>query len=163
MSSKTNGFTQGTVLKVAYVELAFTSSVMLARLALNIMRPKRLTPSDYFVFVAFAVFVTKCSLYIAVSPYMQRVYGVLNGETQLYPELNKDKVIMTKMIFAAFCLFWPILWAVKFSLLFLYRRLLTGVSRRYPVTWWCIATLCLVVSAVCSSTQYSLTDAYYVW
>ena len=55
MSTQTNGFAQGTVLRVAYSMLAMTSSVILARVGLNVLRPKGLTASDYFVFLAFSV------------------------------------------------------------------------------------------------------------
>lgn len=146
MSTRTNGFAQGTVLKVAYSMLGLTSSVVLARIGLNIAKPKRLTASDYFVFAGFAFYVTKCALYIAVSPYMQRVYGVVNGEIAPYPELVHDAVVMTKMVFAAFNLFWGVLWAIKCSLLLLYRKLLVGLSRCYTIVWWGIVGICVLVS-----------------
>ncbi|KAH6872353.1 hypothetical protein BKA58DRAFT_468154 [Alternaria rosae] len=143
MSAKTNGFAQGTVLKVAYSMLGLTSSVVLARIGLNIIRPRRLTASDYFVFVAFAIYVTMCALYIALSPYMQRVYAVSNGETPPYSELKHDSMLMAKMVFIAFCMFWAVLWSIKLSLLLLYRRLLNGISPRWTFVWWCIAGICL--------------------
>jgi hypothetical protein len=146
MSAKTNGFAQGTVLKVVYSMLGLTSSVILARVGLNILKPKRLTASDYFVFIAFGLYVSKCALYISVSPYMQRVYAVANGKIPPYDGLMQDRVIMAKMVFAAFCIFWMVLWCIKFSLLLLYRRLLIGVSERYTIVWWSITGICLVVS-----------------
>jgi hypothetical protein len=148
MSAKTNGFAQGTVLKVAYSMLGLTSSVILARVGLNILKPKRLTASDYFVFIAFVLYVIKCALYIVVSPYMQRVYAVANGELPPYDGLVHDQVIMAKMVFAAFCIFWMVLWSIKFSLLLLYRGLLIGVSKRYTIVWWSIAGLCLLVGGI---------------
>lgn len=145
MSSQTNGFAQGTVLKVAYSMLGLTSSVILARIGLNILKPKSHTASDYFVFLAFAFYATMCALYISVSPYMQRVYGVINKEIAPYPDMPGDTVIMTKMIFAAPCFFWLTLWAIKFSLLLLYRRLLVGLNKKYTIIWWSIVGLCLLV------------------
>jgi magnesium-transporting ATPase (P-type) len=158
MSAKTNGFAQGTVLKVAYSMLGLTSAVVLARIGLNIIKPRRLTASDYFVFIAFATYLTMCALYIAVSPYMQKVYAVMNGEMQPYPGLPHDGVLMAKVIFTAFCMFWMVLWCIKLSLLLLYRRLLHGISRRYTVVWWCIAGICLVVSCHHSASFGSKTD-----
>jgi len=105
MSAKTNGFAQGTVLKVAYFMLGLTSSIVLARIGLNILKPKKLAASDYVVFLGFAFYVTKCALYITLSPYMQKVYAVVNGEIPPYPELLHDQVVMTKMVFVAFCMF----------------------------------------------------------
>ncbi|KAL6705710.1 hypothetical protein ACN47E_006499 [Coniothyrium glycines] len=144
MSSRTNGFAQGVVLKVTYSMLSLTSSVMLARVGLNFFRPKRLTASDGFIFIAFAFYVTMCGLYIAVSPYMQRVYGVVNGTIAPYARLEHDRLMMARLILIAFCMFWMTLWSVKISLLLLYRRLLVGMPRRYTIIWWSIVTICLV-------------------
>ncbi|KAF1947957.1 hypothetical protein EJ02DRAFT_391409 [Clathrospora elynae] len=144
MSAKTNGFAQGTVLSITYSMLGFTTFVVLARVGLNILRPKRLTASDYFVFLAFAFYVIMCALYISVSPYMQRVYAVINGETPPYATMKEDAVVMTKMIFAAPCMFYLTLWSIKLSLLFLYRKLLIGISKQYIVIWWGIAGFCVL-------------------
>jgi hypothetical protein len=164
MSSRTNGFAQGTVLKVAYSMLGLTSSVILARVGLNILRPKSLTAPDYFVFLAFSFYAIMCALYISVSPYMQRVYGVINGDIAPYAHMAQDTVVMTKMIFAAPCMFWLTLWSIKISLLLLYRRLLMGLHRCYTIIWWAITGLCVVVSldlsiqSGCSIRGSHLTD-----
>ncbi|KAF1930601.1 uncharacterized protein M421DRAFT_377665 [Didymella exigua CBS 183.55] len=147
MSELTNGFSQGTVLKVAYSMLGLTSCVVLARAGLSIVKPKQLTASDFLVFTAFACYAIMCALYIALSPYMQRIYDVANGKRPPYPELQYEIVKMTKMIFAAPCMFWMTLWSIKFSLLCLYRRLLVGLPRRYRVIWWSIVGVCLVTFA----------------
>lgn len=84
MSSKANGFTQGTVLKVAYSMLGVTSCVVLARVGVNLIT-KLLTVSDYFVFFAFSCHATMCALYITLSPYMQRLYDVANNRSPPYP------------------------------------------------------------------------------
>jgi hypothetical protein len=145
MSSKTNGFSQGTVLQVAYSVLTLTSCVVLARTGLGFLRPRPLTASDAFVIFAFACYATMCALYISLSPLMQRLYDVSNGRSPRYPELAAENTRMTKMLFAAFCLFWMTLWSIKFSLLFLYRKLLVGLARRYTIIWWAIAGICIVV------------------
>ncbi|KAF3032371.1 hypothetical protein E8E11_002939, partial [Didymella keratinophila] len=90
MSSKTNGFAQGTVLEVAYSMLSLTSCVMLARIGLNFVKPKRWTVSDYPVFFAFACYATMCALYITLPPYMQRLYDVANGKIPPYPEMQLE-------------------------------------------------------------------------
>ncbi|KAF2031607.1 hypothetical protein EK21DRAFT_35065, partial [Setomelanomma holmii] len=127
--------------------LGLTSAVILARIGLNILRPKPLIDSDYFVFVAFTFYATMCALYISVSPYMQRVYGVINGELAPYAEMKDDTVVMTKMVFAAPCFFWMTLWSIKISLLLLYRKLLNGIPKRYSVIWWGIMALCILTFA----------------
>jgi hypothetical protein len=145
MSSITNGFSQGTVLQVAYSVLTLTSCVVLARAGLGFLRPRPFTASDAFVIFAFACYATMCALYISLSPLMQRLYDVANHKTPQYPAQAAENTRMTKMLFAAFCLFWMTLWSIKFSLLFLYRKLLVGLARRYTIIWWAIAGICIVV------------------
>lgn len=158
MSSKTNGFAQGTVLKVAYSMLGVTSCVVLARAGLELSRQKRLTASDALVYFSYACFATMCALYIALSPYMQRLYDVGNGVIPPYPGLAQDNVTMTKMVFAAPCMFWMTLWAVKFSLLLLYRRLLVGLQSRYTIIWWSIAGICILVSPFVANVSGRYAD-----
>jgi hypothetical protein len=145
MSSLTNGFSQGTVLQVAYSVLTLTSCVVLARTGLGFLRPRPLTASDAFVIFAFACYATMCALYMSLSPLMQRLYDVANHKSPPYPEQGAENTRMTKMLFAAFCLFWMTLWSIKFSLLFLYRKLLVGLAKRYTIIWWVIAGICIVV------------------
>jgi hypothetical protein len=149
MSSRTHGFALGTVIRVAYTMLGLTSLVILARVGLNIFSPRRLTASDYLVFVAFVFYVTMCVLYIIVSPYMQRVYGVVNGDIAPYETMAEDAIVMTKMFFSAHCMFWVTLWPIKFSLLLLYRRRLVGVHKGYTIVWWIVVSICLLVSYCC--------------
>ena len=146
MSSKTNGFTQGTVLKVAYTMLGLTGCVVLAKAGISFLRPKRLTVSDCLVYFAFACHATMCALYMSLSPYPQRLYHVANGRIPPYPEMGENEVKNSKQIFAAHFLFWMTLWSIKFSLLFLYRTLLIGLTRNYTIIWWSIAGICIVVS-----------------
>jgi hypothetical protein len=51
-----------------------------------------------------------------------------------------------KCFFAAHCMFWATLWLIKFSLLFVYRRLLVGVYKGYSIVWRAIVAICLLVS-----------------
>jgi hypothetical protein len=151
MSSKTNGFAQGTVLQVAYSVLTLTSCVVLARTGLSFLRPRPLTASDSFIIFAFACYATMCALYISLSPYMQRLYDVVNGNIPPYPEMAEDNMTMTKMLFAAPCLFWMTLWSIKFSLLFLYRKLLVGLPKRYTF----IVGICVLV-CLCAGQPVAL-------
>lgn len=145
MSSNTNAFAQGTVLQVAYAMLALTSVVVVSRVAVQVHKMKNLSIPDYFVFFGFISHVIMCALYISASPYMKRVYDVINGKSPPYPELPEDSKVMTKMIFAAPCMFWMTLWAIKLSLMFLYRRLLVGIKKIYTIIWWILLALVILV------------------
>jgi len=148
MSTLTNAFTPSTVLAVAYSSLAVTGAVMVGRIVLQVYRGKWPTVSDYFVFLGFAFHITMCGLYVAVVPLMKRVYTVLDGRGPTYPNFNDERIIMAKLIFAAISMFFTVLWGIKFSLLFLYRRLLTGVNKFYTMVWWAILILCVLTHIV---------------
>lgn len=145
MSTSMHGFTQGTVRAVAYSMLVLTTTVFFIRVALNFRIPKALAASDYFLFAAFVFHIAMCSLYIAVSPYMKRVYDVVDGQVEPYAGFAKDIIIMPKMVLATYCLYLMILWSVKISLLFLYRKFIVGISWRYTIFWWITMGACLLV------------------
>lgn len=146
MSNVRHEFPDKTVLGVAYSMLIMTSSVLAVRIAVNIKIPKPLNTSDHLLFLSFACFATMCSLYISMVPRMKRIYGVSLGEHPPYAGMKDDSAIIYRLIFGSFCLFWMTLWCIKFSLLFLYRKLLAGLSRTYTFVWWALFGLCVIVS-----------------
>lgn len=164
MSSLTNAFTPSTMLGVAYSMLAVTGSVFVARIVLQVQKAKWPTVSDYCVFLGFAFHIAMCGMYIAVVPLMKRVYFVLDGKGPPYPGFDAERIKMAKLFFAAISMFFTVLWSIKFSLLFLYRRLLTGVNKFYTMIWWAILVVCIAVSiahvSIKSSQVLTITDAH---
>lgn len=148
MSSHTDAFTPTAVHGVAYSMLAVTGSVMVARIVLQFQRAKWPTLSDSFVFLGFAFHIAMCGVYVVAVPLMKRVYLVLDDKGPAYPGFDNERIAMAKIFFAAPAMFFMILWSIKFSLLFLYRRLLTGVNKYYTLIWWVILVLCVLVSII---------------
>jgi len=146
IKKSSNSFSQTTVLTVGYVAVSVVSVVMIARIVLLALRPKRFVAEDYCVFLAYAFFVSQCALYIAIAPLSDRVVAVQEGRAPYYPELIDEGFLLGRLYFPALIIFWIILWLVKFSLLFLYRKLLVGVPSVYNKIWWFIVVFCAIVS-----------------
>jgi hypothetical protein len=146
IKKSSNSFSQTTVLTVGYVAVSAVSMVMMARIVLLVMRPKRLGAEDYCVFLAYAFFVSQCALYIAIAPLSDRVMAVQEGQAPYYPELIDEGFLLGRLYFPALIIFWIILWLVKFGLLFLYRKLLVGSPSVYSKIWWFIVVFCAIVS-----------------
>ncbi|KAI4950177.1 hypothetical protein J4E91_004833 [Alternaria rosae] len=147
IKKSSNSFSQTTVLTVGYVAVSVVSVVMIARIVLFLLQPKRLVAEDYCVFLAYASFVSQCALYIAIAPLSDRVVAVQEGRAPYYPELIDEGFLLGRLYFPALIIFWIILWLVKFNLLFLYRKLLVGVSSVYNKIWWFIVVFCAIITA----------------
>jgi hypothetical protein len=96
-----NSFSQTTVLTVGYVTVSVVSVVMVARMVLLFMRPKKLAAEDYCVFPAYAFFVSQCALYITIAPVSDRVMAVQEGRAPYYPELIDEGFLLGRLYFPA--------------------------------------------------------------
>lgn len=99
---------------------------MAARTTIRLWLQKRLFIDDYILYFALAIHLALCSLYIADLPYLYRFFSVASGEAAPYPTLAEDYYHMMQISFAVTAFFWTTLWAVKFSILFLFRKIMTG-------------------------------------
>jgi hypothetical protein len=145
-AASSNSFTQTTVLKVGYASIAIVSLVMVARIALQPMRPRRLAAEDYLIFFAYSLFISQCALYINMSPIRDRINEVTDGKIPPYATLTDDAKMLGKLYFPALLFFWTILWSIKFALLLLYRKLTAGLVSMYNKVWWCMVVFCGIVS-----------------
>jgi hypothetical protein len=76
---------------------------------------------------------------------MFRVYAVIDREKPPYLTMMEDAALMLRLITSAQMCFYTLLFAVKLSLLTLYRKLLTGLPSIYNRVWWGIVAFCLLV------------------
>ncbi|KNG50943.1 cfem domain-containing protein [Stemphylium lycopersici] len=142
IKKSSNSFSQPTVLTVGYVAVSVVSAVVIARVMLQITRPRKLGAEDCCVFLAYAFFVSQCALYIAIAPLSDRVMAVQEGKAAYYPELIHEGILLGKLYFPALLIFWVILWLIKLGLLLLYRRLMVGLPGYYQKIWWSIVVFC---------------------
>ena len=140
----TNNVTAATVQGTGYAMLAVTSIVIIARFAAVVRRFRDLKAEDYLLLVAYAFFVELTVMYIVISPIIFRFAALQAGLLRPYPTLAQDGLRLQIFFFVTTSSLWLCLWMVKFSLLSIYKRFLTG--RRYIIAWWAIITFCILVS-----------------
>ena len=140
-------FPQTTVLIVGYASISIVSVVMVARILLQYLRPRKVAAEDCCMFFAYVLFLAQCVLYIVLSPIRVKMQEVKNGEISPYLELPFHAYLIGRLIFPALMFFWAILWTVKFGLLLLYRKLIAGLPGVYDRIWWFIVIFCGIVSS----------------
>lgn len=99
---------------------------------------------DYFMFLALAFYLTMNALYLSALPVVYRLLDFAAGLEAPWATLIDDDVYMLKEFFAIDMVFWATLWCVKFSLLFMFRRLSTGLPM-YRAYWYFVMGFTLVV------------------
>ena len=99
------------------------------------------------MFLAYGFFLSMTISYIVIIPPLYRVTEVSEGLVKPYPEILSDSLTIIKVFFTNSMLLWFTLWSVKFSVLFLYRRLMIGLPK-YLVWWWAVLAFCVVVRIV---------------
>lgn len=79
---------------------------------------------------------------------MYNVNRITLGELQIYPGFQQDLLLYLKLIFTSSLLSWTILWSIKLSLLFLYRRLMRGLPAE--LRWWWVAFAYCIITYIFS-------------
>src|SRR5579871_2338497 len=115
------------------------------------------------MFLALAFYLTMGSLYLSALPVVYRLLGFAAGLEPIWPTLFSDGEHMLKEFFAIDMVFWATLWCVKFSLLFMFRRLTTGLPR-YIAYWYFVmgfSVVALIGAAVSNITACSSMTAWF--
>lgn len=137
---------QSQVLSTAYATIAIATTFTIARFAVRWTQAQRkweFQVEDAICLFSWISFLVMAILYIVVTPVLYRVdTAVSTGD--VYPTMLKDALFITEIFFANTIIFWIVLWSVKLSLLFLYRRLFVGLpdQMRY---WWAVLVFTVLV------------------
>jgi hypothetical protein len=59
--------------------------------------------------------------------------------------MMKDVILASRVMWQSGIEYWTCLWFVKFSLLALYKKLLSGMPKKYLYIWWGTLIFCVVV------------------
>jgi hypothetical protein len=131
-----NYVSEDQIIFTAYAMMIVASIFFFARLGLRLFKSVAFQLEDLFIWLAFLSFVAMAIDYIVVAPAMFRVTDAMSHEPFpiKYDTIFQDSEFMKKMFFANTLLLWIVLWAVKLSFLFLYRRLFVGLSGQ--IQWW---------------------------
>ncbi|KAM3519963.1 hypothetical protein NHJ13051_007151 [Beauveria bassiana] len=111
---------------------------------------------DIFMYLALASFIITVGLYYATIDTFFRVNDILDGQTE--PGLD----VMLKEFFVVQFFFWLTLWAVKWSLLFMFKRLTKGLPC-YTHIWWGVLVYSVIVFIGCCISNYTSCSSLKAW
>jgi hypothetical protein len=144
MASAENYVTAGRLRGTAISIIILTSMFIIARFFARWYKVWRFQAEDFLMLLAFAFFLAMTIGYVVLIPTLYRVTAVEQGLAPPYATIADDALFMIKIFFCNSMLLFLTLWAVKFSLLFLYRRLMTGLPKQMR-WWWGIVIFCALV------------------
>ena len=118
---------------------------------------------DIFMLLALAFYLTMDGLYLSALPVLYQLLDFADGVAPPWATMIEDGVYMLKEFFAIDMLFWATLWSVKFSLLFIFRRLTNGLPR-YRAYWvfvMCFTVIVLIGAVISNITACSSMTAWF--
>lgn len=134
------------LLRTDYAMLSVTSAVFVARIIVQLWHRKNIEWQDGWLYIAFAAYLTMCILYTHITPTLFKLEKLNHGEIEYWDSMQEDVKLTTEVMFTSGVLFWTCLWAVKFSLLALYKKLLLGLEIIWVYIYWGIVVFCVLVS-----------------
>jgi hypothetical protein len=121
-----------------------------------------LASEDLFIYMALCSFAIMSALYLATMPTFYNVEAIEAGLMQPYASLEKDLVVMLKEFFTVQIFFWLTLWAVKWSLLFMFRRLTEGLPL-YTKIWWGVLGFTVLTFIGCVISNFTSCSSMHAW
>jgi hypothetical protein len=121
-----------------------------------------LAPEDLFIYMALSSFAIMCALYLATMPTFYNVQAISAGLMPPYASLQTDLVAMLKEFFAVQIFFWLTLWAVKWSLLFMFKRLTEGLPL-YTKIWWGVLGFTVLTFIGCVISNFTSCSSMHAW
>lgn len=139
--------------------LALSTVFVVARVVCTqLTRPKRWILQDFFVYLAFLLFLAMAILYILVTPILFRLTAVGEKRLKPYPTLKDEHKFMVRVFFVNSMMLWFILWTIKFSFLILYKNLMEGLRDIYFKLWCAVSVFSfLVCRASTPVSEHNLT------
>lgn len=128
--------------------LAMTSTVFIARIGVQVWRRKPIEVQDILLYIAFAAYLAFTILYIVITPIFFKLQALQAGRIAPWPTMMEDIIFAAKVMWQSGMEYWTCLWFVKFSLLALYKKLLSGMPKKYLWIWWFTLIFCIVVSNI---------------
>lgn len=127
------------------------------------LRKVPLEMEDIFMYLALVAFILTVALYYATIETFFRITALAVGQGEPWPGMADDLVVMLKEFFVVQFFFWLTLWAVKWSLLFMFKRLTNGLPV-YNKIWWAVfaySVLVFIGSCISNFTSCSSMKAWF--
>ncbi|KAE8548912.1 hypothetical protein EYB25_009295 [Talaromyces marneffei] len=150
------------VLSTAYSTIAIATVFTAARFAVRWTQQQReFQIEDGISIFSWVSFLVMAILYIVVTPFLYRV-DIAVSTGQLYADLLKDSLFVIEIFFANTIIFWIVLWSVKLSLLFLYRRLFVGLPDQMK-WWWAVLIFTILMFIGCVISNLTSCSSMHAW
>lgn len=117
---------------------------------------------DIFMYLALVSFILTVALYYSTIDTFFRVTALSEGREKPWATLNDDLVLMLKEFFVVQFFFWLTLWAVKWSLLFMFKRLTHGLPI-YNQIWWAVLVYSVLVFIGCCISNFTSCSSMKAW
>jgi hypothetical protein len=117
---------------------------------------------DVFMYLALVSFAITTALYLATIPTFFNLAAITEGRMMPYASLERDLVVMLKEFFVVQFFFWLTLWAVKWSLLFMFRRLTDGINF-FNKVWWAIFVFSILTFIGCCISNFTSCSSMEAW
>ncbi|OAA79096.1 hypothetical protein LEL_02582 [Akanthomyces lecanii RCEF 1005] len=117
---------------------------------------------DIFMYLALVSFIITVALYYATIDTFFKITAISEGQAQPYAKLPEDLVVMLKEFFVVQFFFWLTLWAVKWSLLFMFKRLTKGLPL-YTQIWWGVLIYSVLVFIGCCISNFTSCSSMKAW
>ncbi|KFY21035.1 hypothetical protein V491_03212 [Pseudogymnoascus sp. VKM F-3775] len=121
-----------------------------------------LAAEDIFMYLALVSFAITTALYLATIPTFYNVMDITAGKMEPYASLQTDLVVMLKEFFTVQIFFWLTLWAVKWSLLFMFKALTNGI-RIYTNIWWAALAFTVLTFIGCVISNFTSCSSMHTW
>lgn len=112
--------------------------------------------------MALSSFAIMCALYLAAMPTFYNAMAIEAGLMAPYASLEKDLVALLKEFFAVQIFFWLTLWSVKWSLLFMFRRLTEGLPL-YTKIWWGVLAFTVLTFIGAFISEFTSCSSMHAW
>ena len=147
---------------------ALSLCFLIFRLFVKLRAFRKLYNDDYLVILAYVIKLVISVLLQMQSPALYEQYAVQSGQKPVTPDFLEREIAFLRYIVPLNILFYSCLWAIKFSLLFFFRRLCSHV-RGQKIWWWFVFILTILAYIACiadigftcarGSIQYILSNA----
>jgi hypothetical protein len=141
-----------TNLKALIISTATAALFVAARTSARWHKVKTFETEDFFSWFGLACFVTMCSLYLTVLDPLYTSQAVEAGTAPAPADLLDQVRFLLTRFYAIQLLFWLTIWSVKFSLLWMFRRLVVGLPK-YKGIWFGIVIFTALALAGCEISQ----------
>ncbi|KAF2851636.1 hypothetical protein T440DRAFT_422147 [Plenodomus tracheiphilus IPT5] len=129
--------------------ILLATAFVLARAGIQISQRDRPKLQDYFIYIAFVLFLAMAICDLIGIPQVSYIIKSDADAPHTFDEQKPRILFGVRLAFVTTLLFWASLLCVKLSLLALYKRLVAGQSRVYIRAWWAVLVFCLVGCIAC--------------